>query len=124
MDSGNIAINRAFFGNQNCLKIMLNANKECYMHWGKKENEKYKWYKIKFQDTELGQIYDVLDGKLPQVSFYHTFNGNKRQVWIRKVEGNGAAFFKIDEMTKSLSAGEIIVMKMLIVHIIVLMNLS
>lgn len=119
-----LIINRAFFGKSNCIKIMLNSNKECYMHWGMEKDGKYAWHKIKFNDIELAQIHDVLDGKKSQVAFYHSFDGNKRQIWINKSPDGENAFFKIKEMNKSLSKGEMIVMKMLIEQIILRMNIA
>ena len=118
-----LIINKAFFGKDNCLKLMLNVNKECYMHWGMKKADKYEWVKVKFSDQELAQIYDVLDGKKPQQAFFHSYNGKQRQIWINKLPEGEAIFFKIKEMNKSLSKGELVVMKLLISEIITRMNL-
>ena len=78
----------------------------------------------KFGDTEIAQIYEVLDGKKSQVAFFHSFNGKQRQIWINKSADGECAFFKIKEMNKSISGGEATVMKLLIAHIVVRMNLE
>ena len=119
-----LIVNRCFFGKENCIKITLNSQKECYMHWGMKKDNKYEWVKVKFGDTEIAQIYEVLDGKKSQVAFFHSFNGKQRQIWINKSADGECAFFKIKEMNKSISGGEATVMKLLIAHIVVRMNLE
>ncbi len=124
MEQTKLVINKAFFGKENCLKIALNSQKECYMHWGMKKDEKYEWFKIKFNDMEIAQIYDVLDGKKSQVAFFHSFNGKQRQIWINKSADGESTFFKIKEMNKSLTKGEMTVMKLLMSNIIVRMNLQ
>lgn len=124
MEQTKLIANKAFFGKENCLKIALNSQKECYMHWGMKKDEKYEWFKIKFNDIELAQIYDVLDGKKNQLAFFHIFNGKQRQIWINKSADGESVFFKIKEMNKSLSRGEAVVMKLLIAGIILRMNIE
>ena len=124
MEQTKLIVNKAFFGKENCLKIALNSQKECYMHWGMKKDEKYEWFKIKFNDMELGQIYDVLDGKKSQVAFFHSFNGKQRQIWINKSADGESVFFKIKEMNKSLGRGESVVMRILIASIIARMNIE
>lgn len=121
--SDKIILNKAFFGKDNCLKVMLNSQKECYMHWGWKNQEnKFDWVKVKFSDGELGDIISVLEGKKNSVAFFHTFNESKRQIWINKKQE--LAFFKIKEMTKFLSEGEQKVLSLLLSHVIVQMSLA
>lgn len=124
MEQTKLIANKAFFGKENCLKLTLNSRKECYMHWGMNKDGKYEWFKIKFNDLELGQIHEVLDGKKSQQAFFHTFNGKQRQIWINKSADGESVFFKIKEMNKSLSRGEAVVMKLLIAEIILQMSIE
>ena len=124
MISNSLILNKAFFGKGNCLKLTLNRQKECYMQWGMKINEKYEWHKIKFSDIELGQICDVLEGRKDQVAFFHSFNGKQRQIWVNKSPDGNGCFFKIKEMNKGLARGEVVVMKILLQHVIAEMSLS
>ena len=121
--SEKMILNKAFFGKSNCIKVMLNVQKECYIHWGwKNANEKYEWIKCKFSDTEIADIVSVLEGKKDSVAFYHTFNENSRQIWINRKQE--AVFFKIKEMTKFLSEGEQKVLSLLLSHVVVQMSLA
>ena len=124
MEKTKLVINKAFFGKENCLKIALNQQKECYMHWGMKKDNKYEWIKVKFADLELAQIHEVLDSKKSQVAFFHSFNGKTRQILVNKSTDGESIFFKIKEMNKSLTKGEMTVMKLLLAHIIIRMNLQ
>ena len=44
-----LLINKAFFGKNNCLKVTLNSNRECYFHFGQVDKtNSWVWKKIKF----------------------------------------------------------------------------
>ena len=119
-------IQKLFFGKDNCLKINLTDNKECFFEFGKsiekKENEnkeekqKWFWKTIKFSDIELGEIIDILEKNEGSKSFFHNFKGEKTQIWIKK---NQEYFnIKIKEVNKGLSRGEQIVFRELLKKII------
>lgn len=112
---------RAFFGKTNCLKIQLNSKGEFYFQFGVSEKD-WSWKKIKMNDMELGEILLVLEGNKQSTSFIHDFKGEKTQLWVSRKED--AVFFKIKETTKSLNLGELIVLRELIKHSIVRMNIK
>jgi hypothetical protein len=115
-------LERAFFGKTNCLKTQLNSKGEFYFQFGTQEGSEWKWKNIKMNDMELGDILLVLEGNKQSTSFIHDFKGDKTQLWISKKED--AAFFKIKETTKGLNLSEVIVLRELIKHSIVRMNIK
>lgn len=125
-----IHLQKAFFGKDNCLKLTLNSDLECYFEFGtpkatqasKQEGAGWKWKPVKFNDAELGEIITVLEGKKDSVSFFHSFKGDKTQIWIKKSE----KFFsiKVKELSKGLNDGEQRVLLELLKHIIVRMNIK
>ncbi len=121
--SNQLLINKAFFGKENCLKITLNRNGECYMHFGigNKKSNSWVWKKIKFNDSELGSILLVLAGKQKSASFFHSYNNASTQIWVNR--DKDYVFLKVKEMSKSLSIGEQEVLRVLIEHMILRMNL-
>ena len=114
-------IGKAFFGKNNCLKAYLNEKLEFYFEFGKKENE-WTWKKVKMNDMELGDIITVLEGEKNSVSFFHDFKGEKTQIWITKKED--AFFIKVKELTKNLTRGEQIILREILKHSIVRMNMN
>jgi len=115
-------ISKAFFGKNNCLKATLNDAKDFYFEFGKTEDSKtWSWKKVKMNDDELGQILSVLEGKKNSVSFFHDFKGEKTQIWINKKDD--FLFVKVKELSKSLSIGEQFVLRELIRHSILRMNM-
>lgn len=119
-----LLINKAFFGKDNCLKITLNQKGECYMHFGiaDKKSGSWVWKKIKFNDSELGSILLVLAGKQKSASFFHAYNNANTQIWVNR--DKDFVFLKVKEMSKSLSIGEQEVLRVLIEHMILRMNLK
>jgi len=118
-----LSINKAFFGKNNCLKITLNQNRECYFHFGQVDKTKtWVWKKLKFNDAELGCMLQVLRGENKSVAFFHSFNGAKTQIWINRDEEY--VFLKIKEMSKSIAKGEQEIMKILFEHMIIRMNIE
>ena len=125
-----IHLQKAFFGKNNCLKLTLNNDLECYFEFGtpkatqvpKKEGAGWNWKPVKFNDSELGEIINVLEGKKDSVSFFHDFKGDKTQIWIKKSE----KFFsiKVKELSKGLNDGEQRVLLELLKHIIIRMNIK
>ena len=117
-------INKAFFGKDNCLKVMLNGSGDCYFHFGFMDKTKnaWIWKKIKFNDMELGSIVLVLDGRKKNVSFFHSFKDTKTQIWVSS--DKDYVFLKIKEMSKSLSQGEQQVLKVLLEYIILRINMN
>ena len=109
-------VNRAFFGKENCLKVTLNNEKECYFHWGIKNKEKYEWVKVKFNDLELAEMINIFKGKKRSVAFFHEFKGNKRQIWVNSKDD--FTFVKVKELSKSLTQAEVTVMRILLENII------
>ena len=114
---------KAFFGKDNCLKVTLNKDMECYFEFGlpNKEGSGWKWKPVKFSDMELGEIINVLEGKKDSVSFFHDFKGDKTQIWVKKSE----KFFtiKVKELSKGLSTGEQVVLRELLKHAVVRMSI-
>jgi hypothetical protein len=118
-------LQKAFFGKDNCLKVTLNKDIECYFEFGTpkaSKEEGWNWKPVKFSDIELGDIILVLEGSKPGVNFFHDFKGDKTQIWIKKTE----KFFsiKVKELSKGLSSGEQVVLREILKHIIVRMNIK
>lgn len=114
--------NRAFFGKSNCLKFILNSKQEVYIHLGLNKGDVWNWKKVKFNDDELGGILNFFEQKLESISFFHDFKGDKTQIFINRK--NDFVFFRIGEFTKSLSLNEQVVLRELIRHSIVRMNMN
>lgn len=118
-------LSKAFFGKDNCLKVYLNNELECYFEFGTpkvKGQPGWNWKPVKFNDAELGEMIGVLEGRKDSVSFFHDFKGEKTQIWIRK---NADRFsIKVRELAKGLSFGEQMVLKELLSHIIVRSSLK
>lgn len=115
-------LERTFFGKTNCLKIQLNNKSELYFQFGIEKNNEWQWKKIKLNDMELAEILLILENQKNQTSFIHDFKGEKTQLWINKTDT--ATFFKIKETTKGLTNSETIVLRELLKHSIVRMNIK
>jgi len=133
MEENKLIINKAFFGGRagarNALKITLNKNMECYFNFGIEQPDKsYLWIACKMKDSELGDIINVLAGKIASIAFFHRFNGKdgetKRQIWINRSIDKKAFFIKVKELTKPLSLGEQKVLELLLSQIVVRMGLN
>lgn len=111
MDKGvNLYIlNKAFFGKINCLKVLMNSEKDVYFHLGLLKNEEWVWKKVKMSDNELGEIVNLLNKEIGSCSFFHSFNDKKAQIWCKKSD----KFFniKINEVSKNLTVGEFEVLR-------------
>lgn len=121
-------LQKAFFGKDNCLKVTLSKDLECYFEFGTPKSAdtvqgsgNWNWKPVKFSDMELGEIVNVLEGKKDSVSFFHDFKGDKTQIWVKKSD----KFFtiKVKELSKGLSDGEQTVLRELLKHIIVRMSI-
>lgn len=121
-----VLLERAFFSQENVLKVLVNNRNECYFQWGWKASNGWEWKKVKFNDAELGEILLVLDGIKEKVSFFHSFGEGKgkmtTQIWINR--SGGFCSFKVKESSKSLNAGEQKVLSVLLAQAIVMMNLT
>ena len=119
-----IHLQKAFFGKDNCLKVTLNKDLDCYFEFGlpHKEGNGWNWKPVKFSDIELGEIILVLEGKKDSVSFFHDFKGDKTQIWVKKTE----KFFtiKVKELSKGLSDSEQTVLREILRHAVVRMNIK
>lgn len=118
----NMLLSKAFFGKGNCLKATLNDSLDFYFEFGKQENEKWSWKKVKMNDDELGEILSVLENVKDSVSFFHDFKGDKTQIWINKKDA--FLFIKVRELSKSLTMGEQFVLREIIRHSVVRMNMK
>ena len=107
-----LKINKAFFGKNNCFKLILNDENECYFHFGVQDKGVYQWKKVKMSDSELGEIINVLKKEKPQISFFHKFNEDSTQIWINKKDN--FFFIKVKELSKSFSEGEQKVLEILL----------
>lgn len=114
---------KPFFGKNNCLKAYLNDKLDFYFEFGKTTDTKsWTWKKVKMNDDELGQILSVLEGVKDSVSFFHDFKGEKTQIWINRKDD--FLFIKVKELSKSLSIGEQFVLRELLKHSIIRMNMQ
>ena len=121
-----VLLQRAFFGQDNVLKVLVNSRGECYFQWGWPAAERWEWKKVKFNDMELGEMLTVLQGQKEKASFFHSYDSvegkTTTQIWINR--SGGYCTFKVKECSKSLNAGEQKVLEVLLQHAIVMMNLS
>jgi len=115
-----LKINKAFFGKNNCFKLILNEEKECYFHFGTEKSDSYEWKKVKMSDNELGEILHVLKKEKPSVAFFHKYNGADTQIWINRKDNY--FFIKVKELSKSFSEGEQKVLELLLSYTILEMN--
>jgi hypothetical protein len=108
----------------------LNDKLECYFEFGTprvkgdehQDTKKWFWKAVKFNDAELGEMIGVLEGRKESVSFFHDFKGDKTQIWVRK---NADKFsIKVKELAKGLNFGEQMVLRELLGHCVVRMNLT
>ena len=119
-----IHLQKAFFGKDNCLKVTLNKDLECYFEFGtpkQESKEGWNWKPVKFSDIELGEIVNVLEGKKDSVSFFHDFKGEKTQIWVKRSD----KFFsiKVKELSKGLNDGEQRVLQEILKHAMIRMNI-
>lgn len=105
-------LNRAFFGKVNCLKVLMNSNKEVYFHLGIKEKETWNWKKVKMSDIELGEIINVLNKDNAKCSFFHSFKDVKTQIWCNKSETS--LNIKINTISKNLNRGEFEILRIIL----------
>lgn len=121
-------LQKAFFGKDNCLKVTLNKDMECYFEFGlpnpdhSQADGSWSWKPVKFSDIELGEIISVLEGKKDSVSFFHDFKGEKTQIWVKKTD----KFFtiKVKELSKGLTDGEQTVLREILKHTVVRMSIK
>ena len=113
-------LGRDFFGKDNCLKAYLNENLEFFFEFGKKVGDKWSWKKVKMNDLELGEIVLVLEGKKNSVAFFHDFRGDKTQIWVNR---DKFFFIKVKELSKSLNDGEQLILRELLKHCVLRMNM-
>lgn len=114
-------LDKAFFGKDNCLTVQLRDG-ACYFKWGKKNTSSWDWKSVKFSDVELGEIVSLLKGATTEVKFFHSFNEEKTQIWMRRIED--AVVCKAGTYTKGLSSGEQEVLRVLLEHTIWMMNIT
>ncbi|MFH0874741.1 MAG: hypothetical protein V1859_02300 [archaeon] len=114
-----LLINKAFMSKTSALKLQFNKNeKSMYLHVGKKgSDELWQWTKAKITDDEAGQILEVLEGKNKQVSFFHAFKEQKKQIWVNRDDKN-IVWVRIQENRKQLDCGEQKVFGILLTHAI------
>lgn len=115
-------LNKAFFGKINCLKILMNSDREVYFHLGLKDkNDMWVWKKVKMSDVELGSIIDVLNKSGDaSCSFYHAYEGKKAQIWCKK--SDKSMNIKINDLSKNLTPGEFTVLRVILEQCVRLIN--
>jgi len=120
----NLKLDKAFFGKINCLKIQMNQFDEVYFHMGllNQKLKKWNWIKVKFSDSELGDIIHVLKKDEAKISFFHSFDNNKTQIWCNKSK----EFFtiKIKDVSKKMTIGEYELFRVLLERIIIERNFN
>ena len=107
--------NKAFFGKTSCLKITQNTFGEVYFHFGL-DNKGWTWKKVKFSDSELAQIIQVLKGTSNSVSFFHKFNNENTQIWINRRDDS--VNFKTKHSSRTLFNGELLVLEIMLTNCI------
>jgi len=115
-------LSKAFFGKDNCLRVYLNTKKECFFEFGfpRGGGKNWSWKAVKFSDVELGELIAILEGVKDSTSFFHSYNGGKTQIWVRK---NKESFFiRLKDLSKGLNIGEQVVLRELLSHIIIISN--
>jgi len=112
------AIDRCFFGQKSALKAQYNKeSRSIYIGVGKKsDDDKWSWNNAKIKDTEAAEIIRILQGQTDSVSFFHTFNGSSRKIWINRKEEQ--LFVKIDDNSKGINLGEQEVLKIVLLEAI------
>jgi hypothetical protein len=113
-------LNRAFFGKINCLKILMNSEKEVYFHIGLLKMGNWEWKKVKMSDNELGEIIGALSKCDGACAFYHKYNDKKAQIWVKKSEKS--CNVKINEVSKNLTIGEFEVLRIILEQCVRMMN--
>lgn len=128
MNENKLIINKSFMSKTSCFKVQLTKDKECYMHTGKKQGEKWDWKKAKFNSTELGELIDFLGNDKKTVSFFHSFNNkSKIQIYFNKGQYKDQEVISpiIDKLPgKALAKGEQVVLNLILQQIIVNMNME
>ena len=114
-------MDKAFFGKDNCLTVQLRAG-SCFFKWGRKVGDSWEWKSVKFSDVELGEIVGLLEGRVDEAKFYHSFNDESTQIWISRLDKS--VVFKAGEYTKGLALGEQKVLEVLLTHTVWMMNLT
>ncbi len=92
------------------------------MKWGVNNDGSWVWRTVKFSDNELGLIIRVLERKISEASFFHSFNDDKISIWFKL--SKDTLICKADDMTKGLNPGEQKVLHILLQHAIIMMNLT
>lgn len=112
------ALDKCFFGQKSAFKAQYDKeSKSIYIGVGKKnEDESWSWKNAKIKDTEAAEIIRVIQGFSESVSFYHTFNDSKRQIWFNRKDEQ--LFVRIDDAGKGISVGEQEVLKILLLEAI------
>ena len=115
-----LKLDKAFFGKINCLKIQMNQKDEIYFHIGISKDSKWNWIKVKMNDSELGEIINLLKKENGKSSFFHSFNENKTQIWCNK--SNTGFSIKIKDISKNLTLGESEVLRIILEESIKIKN--
>jgi ribonuclease HI len=120
-NENDLILDKFFFGKNNCLRVQINKNYELYFHLGilEKENS-WRWEKVKINEIEAGQIINILNKDVGNISFFHKFGENTTQIWIRKNENSFSIKFK--NIVKGLSIGEFEVLRIILEKFIILSN--
>lgn len=120
--STSLHLDRAFFGQINCLKVQMNNNMEVYFHIGllDKKSNIWNWIKVKMSDSELAEIVNLLKKENGKCSFFHSFNDSKTQIWCNKTSNSFS--IKIKSISKNLGIAELEVLRIILENSIVKMN--
>ncbi len=118
----NIILEKLFFGKINCFKLQLNSSFEIYFHIGlvNSKTNSWDWIKVKMNDIELGEILNLLNKPEGKISFFHSYDGKKTQIWCNKNPNQFS--IKINNISKNFNIGEFEVLKILISESIIKNN--
>jgi len=118
-------VKRSFFGKNNCFKFVLYDGGVVMFHFGVESGGEWRWKKVKMSDAELGEILLVLEGRLREASFYHSFGEGDDQrvtrIWVNRKDDS--FFIRVKELSKSFNKGEQRVLESLLNHAVLRMNL-
>ncbi|MFP4402431.1 MAG: ribonuclease HI family protein [Candidatus Nanoarchaeia archaeon] len=107
---------RVFFAKTTCLKFQISKTREVYIHIGAMQQQKWSWNITKFNDLELAQLLNVIEGVEDKCAFFHNNShkgaNTKTQIWCTKTD-KGLSI-KINALSKLLNHYETRVLKLLI----------
>ena len=114
---------KAFFGKDTCLVFQMNAeSKKVFLDIGKKGPSGWSWNKAKIDDEELAEILMVIEKKMDEASFYHSFGSKNTKIWVNRKDDQ--VYFRIEDQSKALNPAQQTVLAVLLRDAIVALNVD